>query len=279
MAEPPKQEEKKQEQPDRLPYEELDRRYKNINGALAEERAGRRAAQEQHKQMQELFQAILAKQQQPHDQPEEQEDPLVRELVNLKQGYQNLAQNQQQFQQRQQEERQQLAVVHEIGNAERKFAAATPDYFEAVQHLGAQRAAELSLLYADDDPLAQDFARKQGYQSPAHFRDDIMRREVINMSAVALQQGRSPAELFYGIAKQRGWAGKPAAPAPTLQPQRMETIRKGMEAPGSLSNGASAPSTNAEGYPSLEELADMYVSDPGKAEKTFKKMKEAGLLG
>lgn len=273
------QPETQDKQPERLTYEELDRRYKNLNGALAETRAEARAAKEQAKQMQHVL-TMLRQQAQPQD---EFADPTQVELNRLNDATTQLAKQNEALLQNAARERDNRAIIMAVSEDEAEYASKVPDYNDAVQHLARARETELRMMYPEDDPNVIEWVKGQGYPNVAFWRAEAMAAEARNIARQAMGRGQRPAEVFYSLAKTRGWAGKPQAQEqPALkpaQPQKIETIRKGMDAPGSLNSGASEPSNNAEGFPSLSELADMYVSDPKKAESTFIKMKNAGLLG
>lgn len=267
---------------DRLPYEELEKRHKNLNGALAEERANNRALRERQQQFEQVLNAIKTQRQAPQPAEDQFEDPLVRELSDIKRQNQELAEWKQQVSKQQEETALRESVSRHVTFSEQQFAKENPDYFDAVTHLVQSRSAELSIMMPDDDPNVIHMARKAGFQHPSLWREDLIRREAISLGRQAIDNGQNPAALYYNLAKHRGYAPKAAEPAPAPaapKPQRIEAIRAGQNAPGSLSTGATKAATNSEGFPSLEELADMYVSDPKKAETTFGKMRAAGLLG
>lgn len=283
-TEPEKPADEQKQAADKLPYEEIERRYKNLNGALAEERANNRALKERQAQFEQVLQAIKhqrAAERQP--QYDEMADPLLSEVEQLKRQNEELAQWQRQIAQEREEAERARTISQAVTYHEQEFARQNADYFDAVSHLIKSRTAELAIMMPDDDPGVIHEARKRGFAHPSIWREDIIRREAMDLGGRALREGQNPAAVFYSLAKHRGYSGQKAAPTPAPEPkpqaQKIEAIRKGQEAPGSLSTGATKAATNAEGFPSLEELAEMYVSDPKGADAMFKKMQKAGLLG
>ena len=74
-----KEPEKAEKPADKLPYEELEKRHKQLNGALAEERATRKQLAEQKQQMETLLRAIAAERQ-ARAQPQQTEAPKIPDI-------------------------------------------------------------------------------------------------------------------------------------------------------------------------------------------------------
>lgn len=118
------------------------------------------------------------------------------------------------------------------------FRQANPDFMDAYQHLVKGRLAELDL---------------QGVRDPLK-RKAIIEAEETQIVAQALQNNQSPAQLIYGIAKARGYMGKPATtvpaatptstPAPNAATEKIKALQTGQAAAQTLSNvgGQAAPS-------------------------------------
>lgn len=286
-AEEPKPEEPKVEakaeepKPEPLPYEELERRHKNLNGALGEARAEQRQLRERVQQMEAVFQRITAERQKAAV-DEQFADPVERKVYEIESKTQELARAQENWQKQQQTAAVREFVLNNVSAAEESFAAKAPDYYDATKHLQEGRARELAYMYPDDDPSVIQAARERGFAHPEQLRRSLLADEAIAIAQTAMRAGRDPAQMFYDLAVTRGWTKPaPAQPAAHVPPQRIESIRKAQEsAPASLSNGASKAASNVDqGLPSIEELADMYLSDPRAADAAFRKMKQAGLLG
>lgn len=103
-----------------------------------------------------------------------------------------------------------------------KFTQATPDYMDAYNHLLSSRAAELQAI---------------GYEGAA--LSQALQADEIAIAEMAFSKGKSPAELLYNLAKQRGYTKKEAAAAAAAPPaglEKLETIERGQAAHKSLEN-------------------------------------------
>jgi len=281
--EPPKQEEKKPDKPP-LSQEELATRYKNLQGALAESRGETKALKESFEATQKQFQALqefLKSQRAPQQaQPQTPEDAAREFLGNMAERQNALDKSNQDLQKALNEQREQQQLGQYVQVHEQQFAAQTPDYMQALAHLQTARDAELRIFMPDDQPEAWANAKKAGFSSPAEYRASAMRNEAMQIARYARANNVNPAELFYNLAKTRGYATPVASPVQqqqVTQPNPLETIKKGMEAAQSLSGGgATKPAGNEM---TQEDLAELFLSDPDKAEKAWADMKAKGLLG
>jgi hypothetical protein len=112
------------------------------------------------------------------------------------------------------------------------------------------------------------------------MRAAVLNNDRITIARQALQMQMSPAELYYKIAHQRGYkAAAPAVPQisrkATAQATPITATKAGMAASKSLSGGVGGTSN----VMTADDLAQLYLDDPDKADKEFKRMKNAGLLG
>lgn len=146
----------------------------------------------------------------PNDDPIAKIEWLERQLANQQQQTKTIAQ--------QNEERAQFEQLARYAEQhERAFVAQTPDYYEAVEYLKASRAKELQLLgYAQQDINQVLFSETHGIVS------------------AAAQTGRSPAEIAYSIAQQRGWQKKEAA----LKPAEVKPSTKSLSQASGSATGA-----------------------------------------
>lgn len=164
-------------------------------------------------------------------------------------------------QQRQQEEQIAKATENErnfynaITQAEQKFAAEVPDYMEAIEFAKAERLKDIRALGFEGEEAEQ-----------------VLQRDVLNLSDDAFRRGINPAERFYNFAKSRGWGKEtPAAatPAPQAPADKIKSITQGQQAAKSLgaAPGSSAPNLT------LQALADMPQDEFDKIDaKTWRKM-------
>lgn len=264
-----------------LPYAELAKRHKDLQGALHAERARARQMAERAANMDQLLRQLRqpgqAQQQPQADQiPDINTDPvghfqaksaaLERQIEELKAGSQKTAE---QIEQQQVSQR----FWSHVTQSEAQMRQQAPDYDAAVGHLEQARVAELEVMFPDDHPQAIQMAVQQGLGSVAELRAAVLNQDRIAVATQALQMGMSPAELYYRLAHQRGYQ-KAAPAAPKVAP--VQAIKRGQAAAKSLSAGGGG---RADATPSLDALADMYLTDPDAADKAFAKLKTQGLLG
>lgn len=283
--EPAQEPDKAAQQP--IPYEELDKRYKQLQGALGEERGTRKQMAERVQQMEQVLRAVVAQRQaqaQPQAEapkvPTIEEDPIgffqhklaqqERIIHELRTGTQ---QNVQQVQQAHVEQQFWGAVER----SEQTMRQTNPDYDPAVTFLEAGRVKELEVM-VPDNASGEAYAQQMGYPSAADLRVAMLNNDRVQVARQALQMGMSPAELYFSLAKQRGFQSKPAVPAvkrATAQSTPIEAARKGAAAARSLSGGTGA----SDNVMTPSDLADLFLEDPERADVEFRRMKNAGLLG
>lgn len=265
----------------KLPAEEIEKRYRNLQGALNEERQNRKAMADTIANMKAVIRQMLD--QSPAKQPAaaEPEVPDVNEnpvgffmaklaeqqkvIEELRTGSQ---QTRQQIEQRQHEEQFWSRVQHSEVEARKSIS----DYDAAVEHLEKGRIAELELLLPDDSEVAQQAAQEAGFKTVAQLRVATLNQDRTSIAAQAMRSGRSPAEVYYQLAKQRGYAPKPAK----SQMSAVEATRAGQAAAKTLSAGRGEANSGAL---SIKDLADLYITDPERADREFKRARERGLIG
>lgn len=177
-------------------------------------------AREEAKQLKAELAAFRAQAGRPAEEPKPpvdiETDPLaaLRELRDWQQG-----QQQQTEQHHQLQAFSQRVVAHEAD-----FAAATPDYGKAVAHLRDARAAELRSIGVPD-----------------HMINQQLHNEAIATALFAFEKGKNPGEVFYELAKVRGYkldATPPADPTPPAAEPVPEvdaaTEQKRVESQGAL---------------------------------------------
>lgn len=106
-----------------------------------------------------------------------------------------------------------------------KFTAANPDFNDAYKHLLGSRARELMAL---------------GYEDQAEL-EQALKNEEISIATMAFQKGRSPAEVIYNLAKERGYK-KVDAKADTEA--KLDAIERGAALNKSLSSAGGASGDN-----------------------------------
>jgi hypothetical protein len=102
-----------------------------------------------------------------------------------------------------------------------EFEAETPDFKAAYNHLLNSRAAELRAI---------------GYDTPQSLHEALIADELA-IAQMAFQRGKSPAEMLYNLANQRGYKKEQAAdPSKGSAAEKLEAIERGQAANKSLSN-------------------------------------------
>lgn len=275
--EQPKDEKDKAQQA-RLTYEELEKRHKDLQGALGQERATRKAEAERRANMETVLRQVVAERQQRAQQAQQQTAEPEPTLETDPAGFfqRKLAEQERMINDlrtqstRSAEEVQQAQFWSYVDRAESAMRASNPDYAPAVSAMEQARMAELSVMVPDE---AVEFAQQHGYETPADLRAAILNRDRVSIAQQALAMRRNPAELYFEIAKHRGFV-KPAQ-AKSGATQVIDMARAGQKAAKSIAGGGS---TSASADMSAEDLADLYLTDPDQADKVFATMKSKGLL-
>lgn len=200
---------------------------------LARERAERKALEtrinqesQQNRVLKERLDIILSKIQEaerpaPEQPPNYDEDPAAylkwqNDQILAKQQAEDerLAQESHKSQQ----ERQFEQVRQTIKQGINQFAEATPDYNDAAKYLIEARVKELGVM---------------GVTDQAAIRQRLEQDEV-EVGYWAIQQGMSPGEVFYNLAKSRGYSG--SSPGKDNSGS-LDNVKRGQQAATSLSKG------------------------------------------
>jgi hypothetical protein len=185
-AEPEKAEPAKDERPKFVPH-----------AALHEERLKRQALE---KEIAELRAGKQPESEKPAE-IDEETDPIAA----LKEVRAHIAKQREETEQ----QNQLRAFDSRVQAHESDFAAATPDYGDAVAFLREARATQIKAA-----------AEALGKVITPQDIGAILLHEARTTSHEALTNGRNPGEVFYTLAKSFGYTGKKAAePAPTPQPE------------------------------------------------------------
>lgn len=225
-----------------LPPDELEKRWKDQQGATFAERqrrkeAERRAEETQDKliRMMERMQGGQQQEQQPQGIPDPEDDPIAA-LKAMKQQAEIQEQQRREYAQRQaqaqQIEEQVQRLARDVTEIEQDFARSQPDYYEAVNHLVDVRTQQL-----------QSF----GITNPNQVRQQI-KGEIAQLSDNALRSGANPAEAAYQMAKQMGYAQKRPDPK-----ENLDNVRRGLKAAKTISGGGKG----SGGQPTLAEIAEL----------------------
>jgi hypothetical protein len=139
------------------------------------------------------------------------------------------------------------------------FEAKTPDFKKAYDHLLNSRAAELKAI---------------GYDTPELLHQALVADEFA-IAEMAFAKGKSPAEMIYALANQRGYKKTTAAdPDAGAAAEKLATIERGQAAHKSLSatGGSSGdPEMTAEALIAMPaaEFEAWCEKNPAKAKRLF----------
>ncbi len=224
-----------------LPPEELEKRYRDQQGATFAERQRRRELESKVERMEQTFQQIQQRMVQPQ-QPQAQQQPIdpkedpIAFLEQLQRQQQEQAQMAQQRQAHEQQQQARIEAVHRLGrdvaDVEQDFVRSAPDYYEAIDHMINTRGSQLAAF---------------GMRDPAEIQATI-KAEVAQLTSTALQNGANPAEAAYNMAKQMGYQRAQPQAA-----QRLDMARNGQRASKTMSGGG----RSAGGQMTLGDIANL----------------------
>jgi len=142
-------------------------------------------------------------------------------------------------------------LTSRIVGDEQTFAAEKPDYYQAVNHVRAQRVTELQILGLDETEAAQQ-----------------ANRELKEAAFFHAHKGRSPAQVAYQLALAKGF--KAGAQQPSAQ-EKFSTMQRGQAAAKTIGGGGAA-----KGELSAQALLAMSDDEFAEATKDGKWQKMMG---
>jgi hypothetical protein len=268
----------------KLTPEQLRENYRRLQGALREERQSRKAEAERNKNMAELVRQIAEQRKAQPAAPAEpetpktpvipdiNEDPIGHFQAKLAAQEAELAELRGTTTKTQQQiaaERQHQQFWGEISAQETEFKARTPDYTEATTFLETARMKELQIMFPDDAPGAIQLAQDNKLGSVEELRWAMLNADRISIAQQAKRVGVNAGQLYYNLAQHRGYAPKSTAPAaPKVNPV-MAAAKAGQAAVNAGRSGATTDNDMT-----LDDIADLYLTDPATADKEFKKLAE-----
>jgi uncharacterized membrane-anchored protein YhcB (DUF1043 family) len=213
--------------------------------ALHEERNRRRDIDRKNRVLQQEMAelrgkfSVIERLNAPPEKPLTVEEQIIGAVKNTSETVAQLQKRLEQREVQEQTARQQHALVSAYRNDAAQFESQNPDFKAAYNHLLQSRAQELVAL---------------GYDNPQAIHEALLADEFA-VAQSALMTQRSPAEIIYNLARQRGYAkgsgGKSAA-------ARLDTIERGQHANKSLS---SAGGVSGDGDISAEALLKMPMDE------------------
>lgn len=276
------------------PYEDLERNYTNVQEALRQERAAKKASEEQLARFMRIVEESRAKRE-PEPKKEEPklpdalEDPighfngriaqLEAQLQEAHQGVKRTTEEQQTYQQQQALYARVVQSEQEIRDP--KSQSHKADYDAACEYLEGTRIKQLNRMYPDDSPQAQHYARQMGFQDASQLKLAVLNQDRQAVAMQALQLGVSPAQFYYQLAEDAGYQPKPAQPRAEngqfKANEAIEAAKRGQKAAVSIS-GSNSGRKGAEDM-AISDLAALFTEDPEAADKIWDQMAKAGKLG
>lgn len=251
---------------------------KQYQAAMREERTKRQALEKEFNELKGWIAEARNKQKQQEEPqpPSLDEDPVAffqYQNEQLRQELNGLKGNVETTQKQHEEAYAAQQFMGGVRRAEETFAQQKPDYWEAADHLRSARMQQLGLIYPDN-PKTDAMAQEMGLPNAQALREVHLQNEVTMYAQAAIQTGQSPAEVFYNMARYTGWQGKqPPAVSPQ---QKADMAKSAARASQSLSGaGGGGRAENS----TVDDLADLYLTDPDAADALFQKMEAQGLLG
>jgi hypothetical protein len=226
---------------------------------LMEERSRRRALESRLAAFNDHLEAMAQQQQaapSPQPQPEGPPDPDVDPIGALRYERQQREHLQRYLQGQALEQR----VTHDYVADAQRFAAETPDFGQAYNHLFAGRIGELRAQGWSDDSIRQQ-----------------VRHEEFTIALAALRAGRSPAQTAYELAKTRGYvpvATRPSSGSGAADPT-MAALKA--RAAASISEGGTPSRADLSlddigrlNGPAFDTAFDRYTRAQGKRSSLFR---------
>ncbi|MGY3535410.1 hypothetical protein [Bradyrhizobium sp. USDA 4452] len=152
----------------------------------------------------------------------------------------------------------QTEFVNRYRNDAETFQKSNPDYRTAYDFLLQSRASELQAI---------------GYDTPEALHQALIADETA-IAQMAFERGKSPAEMIYALAKQRGYAKAAADPSKGKGAEKLDAIERGQAANKSLSNtGGNAGDADMTAEALIAMPADEFeawtAKNPAKARRLF----------
>ena len=235
-------------------------RRKAAEKALEEQRIGHARLEERLNLLTQAFTPPPAQEQQLAAPPNADEDPLGY-IKWLGEKVTEASKTATQVREQTAEVQDQQRLVSTYQQDAVRFAKATPDFGDAYSHLISSRDQELQLYGVANQ---QDRAR-------------IIQQEEAQLVRNAMQAGKSPAEVVYGLAKTRGYAVKaPPAQEQSSAADEVSRLAAVAAASKSLSNagGRAGGELNAKALAEMSDaefqaIYEKVQGDPAKMRQLF----------
>lgn len=249
-----------EERRDPLPYEELQKRYENVQKALKQERGQRRELDQWRGQMEERLAQMQAKAS-PQDRaddadskPDRNKDPLA--YLDWLDGkvteYEQREREQTQRAEEEAQQRQYMQQVQQYGaQAEEQFRQEAPDYDDAATFYAKSRLEELQHVYGMNPQGAQQYLAQE------------LQAAVVQNA----QRGQNPAAAIYAAAKARGYVQKSGEAE-----AKLNQMKEGRKSSPTMPQGGKGKQNAI----SMDEL--LKIEDPKEFERRWSEAEKQGLF-
>jgi len=191
--------------------------------------------------------------------PDPEQDPLGyinHQMKQLQDQLKSLTDGQTNTQKLTEQQQQQHAFIGTVNAQIKSFEAANPDYQDAYRHMIQMRTQD----YLDSGMTATEAKAAVG-------------NDELAIAARALQQGKNPAEVVFGMAKRYGYQKKDT---PAEGTNKLETIKKGIDASKTVERGDQPVEQTLDNLENMSD-EDMQKMVENDWEKLFGKSK--GIFG
>jgi hypothetical protein len=181
----------------------------NLNAAIRETRSENKALKQQLQELTAKIEALSKPPAKVEEQPEEPDflaDPkgyVDAAKAKLKELTDKIEADKQQQTEAQKQQQQVQETWNKVLTAESEFAAATPDYHDALNHVRSIRAEQIKIEIReseDREPTQEEVAK-------------ILNLQEFQGAAALIAKGKNPSKFYYEYAKTFGYKPKAAAAA------------------------------------------------------------------
>jgi uncharacterized coiled-coil protein SlyX len=191
----------------------------NLNAAIRETRSENKALKQQLQELTAKIEALskpATKTEEPAE-PDFLADPkgyVDAAKAKLKELTDKIEADKQQQTEAQKQQQQAQETWNKVLTTESEFAAATPDYYDAINHVRAVRAEQIKIEIReaeDREPTPEEVGR-------------ILSIQEYQGAAALIAKGKNPSKFYYEYAKTFGYKPKAATPPPAAKPDK-EAVR------------------------------------------------------
>lgn len=205
----------------------------NLNAAIRETRGENKALKQQLQELTAKIEALSKPKAEEAPEPDFLADPKAYvddTRKQIKELTEKLDSKEKQQTEAQQQQQQAQETWNKVLASEAEFAAATPDYHDALNHVRAIRSQQITIEIRetqDREPTQQEIAQ-------------ILATQEAQGAAALIAKGKNPSKFYYEYAKTFGYKPKAATPPPAAKPDK-DAVRTMGSGGGAENVGADEP--------------------------------------